>query len=317
MASMLIPILAMSITGIVLGLVLYYIAEKFKVEEDPRIDEIEEILPNANCGGCGYPGCRQFAEACVQASASGSIEGLYCPVGGNEVMAEVASILGVEAVEQERKVAVVRCSGSPAYRPQTNEYDGPASCALEHALSAGHTECEYGCLGHGDCVEACQFDAMYMDPITNLPVVIEDNCTACGACVEACPRDIIELRPVGKKSRRIYVACVSEAKGGITAKACKVGCIGCGNCVKACDFDAIVLENALAYIDPDKCRLCRACAPVCPTESIWELNFPARRSAPDTKPKPRKPKKTTSAAASKSTANKTSDNSQNKSNTDK
>ncbi len=301
MNAILIAVVVLALVGIIAGLILYYVAEKFKVEEDPRIDEVEEVLPGANCGGCGYPGCRQFAEACVKAD---SLDDLFCPVGGNDTMKLVAEILGLEAVEQERQVAVIRCSGSPAYRPRTNEYDGPASCALESALYAGHTDCQYGCLGHGDCVAACEFDAMYMDPVTQLPVVIEDNCTACGACVEACPKDIIELRPVGKKSRRIYVACINEDKGGITAKACKVGCIGCGNCEKACDFDAITIENALAYIDPFKCRLCRACAPVCPTESIWELNFPPRRSAPDTKPKPKKKKTATAktAATTKTTA---------------
>ncbi len=285
MSAILIAIVVLAIVGVVAGLILYYVAEKFKVEEDPRIDEVEEVLPGANCGGCGYPGCRQFAEALTKTD---TLEGYFCPVGGNDVMATVAEILGLEAVEQEKQLAVIRCAGSSEFRPVTNEYDGPSNCAMEHALYSGHTECQYGCLGHGDCVAACEFDAIYMDPVTNLPVVVEEKCTACGACVEACPRDIIELRPVGKKSRRIYVACISEDKGGITAKACKVGCIACGNCEKACDFDAITIENNISYIDPGKCRLCRACAPVCPTESIWELNFPVRRSIPSNKVKPKK-----------------------------
>ncbi len=285
MNPIVVAVVVLAVIGISSGLILYYIAEKFKVDEDPRIDEIEEVLPGGNCGACGYPGCRQFAEAVAMAD---SLDGYFCPVGGNDVMAEIAQILGVEVVEHEKELAVVRCAGSSEFRPLTNEYDGPSSCALEHALYSGHTECQYGCLGHGDCVAACEFDAIYMDPVTDLPVVVEDKCTACGACVEACPRDIIELRPVGKKSRRIYVACVSEEKAGLTSKACKVGCIGCGNCEKACEFDAITIENNLSYIDPAKCRLCRACVSVCPTESIWELNFPVRRSIPSNKVKPKK-----------------------------
>ena len=288
MDIVLISVITLAAIGVIAAIVLYYLAQKFKVEEDPRIDEVEEVLPAANCGGCGYPGCRQFAEACVRAD---SLDGLFCPVGGNDVMKKVAEILGKDVVEQEPKVAVVRCQGSPKYRPRTTEYEGPISCAVEAALGSGHTDCQYGCLGHGDCVAACEFDAMYMDPETQLPVIIEDKCTACGACVEACPKDIIELRPINRKSRRVYVSCVSMDKGATTRKACEVGCIGCAACYKACEFDAInmldaagnVLEEkdfrnaTLAYIIADKCRLCRACVPVCPTDSIIEINFPPRK----------------------------------------
>ncbi len=311
MSAILTPIVVLAIVGVVSAVILYFVAEKFKVYEDPRIDEVEEVLPGANCGGCGYPGCRQFAEACAKAD---SLDDLYCPVGGNETMAQVAEILKLTVVEQEKQVAVVRCAGAPAFRPRTSEYDGPKTCAMEHVLYSGHSDCQYGCLGHGDCVEACEFDAMYMDPVTELPVIIEDKCTACGACVEACPKDIIELRPVGKKSRRIYVSCINEDKGGETAKACTVGCIGCGMCAKACEFDAITIANNLAYIHADKCRLCRACAPVCPTESIWELNFPARRSIPSNKLKKKEKKTTTKTAKTtdKKSDDKKSDNSDKK-----
>ena len=288
MDIVLISVITLAAIGVIAAIILYYLAQKFKVEEDPRIDEVEEALPAANCGGCGYPGCRQFAEACVRAD---SLENLFCPVGGNDVMKKVAEILGKQVVEQVPKVAVVRCQGSPKYRPRTGVYEGPTSCAVEAALGSGHTDCQYGCLGHGDCVEACEFDAMYMDPETQLPVIIEDKCTACGACVEACPKDIIELRPINRKSRRVYVSCVSMDKGATTRKACEVGCIGCAACYKACEFDAINMLDAagntleqkdfknavLAYIIADKCRLCRACVPVCPTDSIIEINFPPRK----------------------------------------
>ena len=156
-------------------------------------------------------------------------------------------------------------------------------------------------LGCGDCVAACQFDAIHMNPETGLPEVDEAKCTACGACVKACPKAIIEIRPQGKKSRRVYVSCVNKDKGAVARKACTVSCIGCGKCVKTCPFEAITLENNLAYIDPDKCKSCRKCVEVCPQNTIIELNFPPRKpkeEAPDRKstrlnsshmPKPRMP----------------------------
>ena len=155
-------------------------------------------------------------------------------------------------------------------------YDGTRSCAVLHLLYVGETDCPYGCLGCGDCVTACAFGALRMDPQTGLPVVDEDRCTACGACVKACPREIIELRRRGPKNRRVFVSCVNKDKGGIARKYCSVACTGCSQCVRVCAFDAITVSRHLAYIDPDKCRLCRKCAPVCPTNAILETNFPPR-----------------------------------------
>ncbi len=156
-------------------------------------------------------------------------------------------------------------------------YDGAKSCVIAASLYGGETGCSFGCLGCGDCVEACQFDAIHMNPETGLPEVDEAKCTACGACVKACPKNIIEIRPQGKKSRRIYVQCVNKDKGGIARKACTVACIGCGKCVKVCPFEAITLENNLAYIDPNKCKSCRKCEEACPQNTIIALNFPPRK----------------------------------------
>ena len=162
-------------------------------------------------------------------------------------------------------------------RPRINQYDGAKSCAIAASLYGGETGCSYGCLGCGDCVAACQFDAIHMNPETGLPEVDEAKCTACGACVKACPKAIIEIRPQGKKSRRVYISCVNKDKGAVARKACTVSCIGCGKCVKTCPFEAITLENNLAYIDPNKCKSCRKCVEVCPQNSIIELNFPPRK----------------------------------------
>ncbi len=262
--------------GAIAAIILYFVAQRFKVIEDPKIDLVEEELPGANCGGCGYAGCRAFAEAMVKA---GSLEGFNCPVGGSDVMNKVAGILGLEAEELEPEIAVIRCSGSFANAPKKLNYDGPATCDLVHRLFAGESACPNGCIGLGDCVNACNFDAIHIDEETGLPVV-KDNCVACGACVTACPRDIIELRPKGKKERRIFVSCVNTEKGGPARKNCKVACIGCGKCVKVCKFDAITMENNLAYIDPEKCKLCRKCVLECPTGAIHELNFPPRKEKP-------------------------------------
>ncbi len=274
MNLILIAVISLGAIALVLALVLYGTSRKFAVYEDPRIALVNEVLPQANCGGCGYPGCGGFAEACVNAP---SLDGKFCPVGGQETMDQVASILGLVAGTADPMVAVVRCNGSCANRPRTNLYDGARSCAIEHALYGGETACSYGCLGCGDCVLACNFDAIHMNPGTGLPEVTEDKCTACGACVTACPRDINQLRPKGKKSRRVYISCVNKDKGAVTRKACSVGCIGCGKCVKTCPFEAITLANNLAYIDYDKCKLCRKCVEVCPQHTIIEVNFPPRK----------------------------------------
>jgi Na+-translocating ferredoxin:NAD+ oxidoreductase RNF subunit RnfB len=269
---------SITILGFLAAAILYFIASKFKVYEDPKIDEVEEALPNTNCGGCGHPGCRAFAEACVKAN---DLSDLHCPVGGNETMQKVASILGMEVEERDPYVAVVRCSGSFEYREKVNVYDGSPNCTVAHSLYGGDTGCQYGCLGFGECVDACDFEAMYMDEKTGLPVVIEDKCTACNACVKACPRDILELRPKGKRNRRIYVSCINQDKGGAAKKACEVACTGCSKCEAECKYDAITIQNYLAYIDADKCKSCRKCAPVCKSNSILEINFPPIKLRPE------------------------------------
>jgi Na+-translocating ferredoxin:NAD+ oxidoreductase RNF subunit RnfB len=267
-------ILTLSLLGAVAAMVLYFVAQKFKVYEDPRIDEVESALPAANCGGCGYTGCRNFAEALVK---SENFDDLYCPVGGNETMDIVAKILGRESVEQDPLVAVLRCNGACEFRPTTNHYDGAATCSIESALYGGDTGCQYGCLGHGDCADVCQFDALHMDPGTGLPVVDDVKCTACGKCVSACPRNLFELRKRQKKDRKIYVACMNEDKGGLARKYCSVACTGCTKCFKVCPWEAITMGTNLAFIDSEKCRLCRKCVTECPTNSIIEIGFPPRK----------------------------------------
>lgn len=281
MDLILIAVISLGAIGLVSAIILFVASKKFAVYEDPRIAQVAEVLPQANCGGCGYPGCSGFAAACVKA---GSLEGKLCPVGGQPTMTKVAAILGLEAAASEPKVAVVRCNGTCANRPRVTQYDGVRSCVIANSTYGGETGCTFGCLGCGDCVEACKFDAIHMNPETGLPEVDEAKCTACGACSKACPRNIIEIRPKGKNNRRVYVQCVNKDKGAVARKACTAACIGCGKCVKVCPFEAITLENNLAYIDPAKCKSCRKCEMECPQNAIIAVNFPPRKPKTEAAP---------------------------------
>ncbi len=281
MNPIIISLLVLGITGLVAAVLLFFVARKFKVEEDPRIDQVQAVLPGANCGGCGFAGCRALAEACTKAS---SLDGLLCPVGGAPVMEKVGAILGMAAPAGDPKVAVVRCNGTCEARPKTSEYNGSRSCSIMNAMYVGESGCAYGCLGCGDCVAACQFGALHMNPETGLPEVDEEKCTACGKCVKACPRHIIELRKKGENGQRMVVKCVNKDKGPIAKKNCANACIGCGLCAKVCPQEAIAVTDNVAYIDFEKCVVCRECEPQCPTGALWGMGFPERLTKAAAKP---------------------------------
>lgn len=267
-------ILVISAIGAVSAIVLYYISQRFRVEEDHRIDEVEALLPGSNCASCGYAGCRAFAEACVSAD---QLTGLVCPVGGNETAIALASLLGKEKAEVIPVTAVVRCEGSCDVRPRTSRYEGVKTCLSITSLYGGETGCRYGCHGFSDCVRACLFDAIHMNPATGLPVVDAVKCNGCGACEAACPVGLIEMRRKMPGNRQIFVACRNKDPEPRASNACSVACTACGNCMEACGFDAIRISNNLATIDAWKCTLCRKCVSVCPSRSIREVNFPARK----------------------------------------
>ena len=268
--TVILTVVILTVLGLLLALILFWVAKKFKVEEDPRIDEVEKVMPGANCGGCGFAGCRAFADAAVKA---GNLDHQFCPVGGNETMKKVASILGIEVAEKAPQVAVVRCNGTCENRPRVNVYDGVQSCKVKSALYSGDTLCSFGCVGCGDCVAACAFGAISMNPLTGLPVVDETKCTACGACAKACPKGVIELRNMGttpKNNRRVYVSCINKDKGGVARKACTAACIGCGKCAKNCPAGAISGKIKHPYhIDNDLCIKCGTCKDNCNFDAIY------------------------------------------------
>lgn len=249
--------------GIIAAIILWAAAKKFHVDEDPRIGEVEALLPGANCGGCGKNGCHDFAVACASAS---TLEGLACPGAGNAVMEQIAGIVGLTPVATAPKIAIVRCQGSCDRRPKMADYDGVSSCAIEASVFAGGDACAYGCLGCGDCAEACPYDAMHINPDTRLPEVDLQKCVGCGKCVSACPRGLTTL--IEKNDTMVWVACMNRDKGSEAMKVCKVSCIGCGKCMKACPEKAVKVAQFVASINQDLCVACGKCIEACPRQSI-------------------------------------------------
>jgi len=233
--------LSMGGLGAVLAVFLAFADRRFKVTEDPRIEAVLGILPNTNCGGCGYPGCRMLAEAVVNGKAPANA----CVAGGSDVAGKLAALMGVEALERRRMLAVVLCKGGVKEAGKRARYTGDRSCTAAN-LAGGDKSCTYGCLGYGECVDACKFSAMAMDA-NALPVVFYDKCVGCGACAKACPRDIIEMH---SEEHKLFVYCRNKDKGAASKKVCGVACIACGLCVKDCPVaGGIALKDNLATVN--------------------------------------------------------------------
>jgi Na+-translocating ferredoxin:NAD+ oxidoreductase RNF subunit RnfB len=258
MISILAAVLTLTVLGLLFGLLLAVGSKIFAVEQDERIPQVQECLPGANCGGCGYAGCANLAEAIVNGEAAVNT----CPVGGAETAQKIAEIMGVEAGETVKMTAYVRCSGGNN-ASRKYDYVGAIDCLAAMKVAGGPLECTFGCLGYGSCAKVCPNDAISI--VDGKAVVNSDACIACGKCVGACPRNIIAIVPANNKT---HVACVSKAKGGEVRKICQVGCIGCGICVKNCPHEAITVVDNVARIDYSKCQDCGKCAEVCPRKII-------------------------------------------------
>ena len=259
--------------GLVFGLVLAAASKVFYVETDPRLEQLNECLPGANCGGCGFAGCGAYAEAVLKGEAPVG----KCASGGNEAAKAMAAIMGVEAGEVTRKVALVRCSGARTYDAEGNltkgakmkaHYEGFHDClAASRVGGSGPLSCKFGCLGYGSCTKVCKYGAISVK--NGVAVVDEDLCVGCMACAQVCPRKIITAV---EPSQNVIIACNSLAKGAVTNRACTIGCIGCGKCMKTCPSGAITITNNLAQIDSSKCTNCGECAKVCPKGLIKDSN---------------------------------------------
>ena len=257
-------ILVLGIMGGVFGLVLAIASKVFAVDVDPRQEEILNVLPGANCGGCGYPGCAGYAAAVVAGNAPIN----SCAAGGAECANKIAAIMGVEPGEVEKCVALVRCSGG-LNATKKYEYIGIHDCLSASRLQGGGPlDCEYGCLGLGSCAAACKFGAISVSD--GLAHVDHEKCVGCLACIDACPKKIIVKVPY---SADIVVACSSKEKGAAIRKYCIIGCIGCKICEKACPHDAIHVVNNLASIDYSKCISCGICAQKCPRKLIKDTRL--------------------------------------------
>ena len=256
--SIVIPVALVVIVGLLASVMLSYASKVFAVQEDQLFLDLRAELPGANCGGCGYAGCDDYAHA--MAEGGGETPCTKCSVGGPAVAAKLASLLGQDAGSMEKKVAFVMCNGTTENAAKLYEYEDINSCKAAKQLFGGSKTCPYGCIGLGDCVQACEFDAIRI--IDGVAVVGRDYCTSCGACAKACPQKLIKIIP---ESAKVQVRCHNEQKGADARKGCNVACIGCGQCARVCPKGAITVENNLSKIDPEKCIKCGLCAAKCPT----------------------------------------------------
>lgn len=249
-----------AVLGLVLGIILAIASRIFEVKVDPRIEKIQECLPGANCGGCGYSGCAALAQAIVEGNAASTA----CNAAEDEAIEKISAIMGVSNGDRVRMRAQVICSGTHEYAKKKYIYEGASNCIAAARLGGGDKLCPNGCIGLGSCAEACKFNAIHIE--NGVAAVDYHKCVGCGVCVVSCPKNIIKLIPYDSKH---WIGCASLDKGAQVRKYCDVGCIGCKLCEKACEAGAITVNGNVASIDYSKCTGCDKCVNACPRKIIW------------------------------------------------
>jgi len=263
MNEILIAVLVVGGVGLFVGIFLGIASIKFKVEVDEKEIAVLEALPGNNCGGCGFPGCSGLAAAIAKGEAPVN----QCPVGGAPTADKIAEIMGVEAGSSVRQVAFVACQGDCERASSDYDYVGVVDCSmLAYAPNGGAKSCNNGCLGFGNCVKVCPFDAISV--VNGVAFVDKEKCKACGKCIAECPKKLISLIPYDST---VAVRCSSLDKGPVAMKNCKVSCIGCSLCAKNCPAEAITIDSFNATIDQDKCIKCGTCVEKCPRKAIVNL----------------------------------------------
>ena len=259
MNAIFLPVAIVAVVGVVAGVILTIAAKFMSVPVDERVSNVREVLPGANCGACGFAGCDEYAEKLVFEGAAAN----RCTPGGGEVAGRIGALLGVEAGAVVPMRAIVKCAGTTETTRYIMDYQGPRTCEACNSVYQGRRGCSHGCLGYGDCASACPYGAISV--VDGVASVDKCLCTGCGMCVQSCPNHLLAVVPAAST---VCVACSSHDKGAFVRTVCKAGCIGCMKCQKTCQYGAIVVDQFLAGIDPEKCTGCGECVGVCPTGVI-------------------------------------------------
>ena len=266
MSPIIIAVIIVASIGIIAGLGLAVASIVMAVPVDEKAEKIRECLPGANCGACGFSGCDGYAAALSKGETTDTA---LCAPGGSDVSKQIAEITGLAAGDVAQKAAIVLCQGSCGNCDTKLEYEGVHSCSMAQQLFGGPKKCQYGCIGFGDCINVCPYDAIKIcDGVARIDPTM---CRACGMCVKACPKHLIELMPTHQS--KAAVLCKNGDKGAMTRKECKTGCIGCMKCAKTCEVGAVTVEGNRAHVDYDKCTGCGKCTEVCPVKCIALINL--------------------------------------------
>ena len=265
MDGILTTVIIVAVIGIIASVMLVVAAKVMYVYEDERIGLVAACLPGANCGGCGYAGCADYAKAIVEKGADLD----KCAPGGADCVTAIAKVMGVSASAGAAKKAVVKCQGHTCNTNTKFDYEGVTTCSAAAKMFGGPGDCAYGCLGLGDCASACPSDAICIKD--GIAIINTARCLGCGLCTKICPKGIINMIP---QETTTVVMCSNKQKGADAKKACKNACIGCKKCEKTCPHGAIKVIDNLAHIDYEKCVNCEACVNECPTGCLKTAFFP-------------------------------------------